>query len=198
MESAALEAVAGCPVAEPRPGSAEPPRAARRTLRSRRSRARAVLRGHFDMLCCCWSPRCSGAREAWMSNSAARPREDDSCLVSPIAPASAVAPCLVMPATSCPARVRDEDQLAVGALLPAVHGRFTSSRSYRSPDRSSSYRVALIIWRAALPLRRRVSTACGRGSSTVSSLRNGDAQLVPAQRLGRAGQCHVHTFNLPP
>ena len=99
-----------------------------------------------------------------MSNSAARPREDDSCLVSPIAPASAVAPCLVIPATSCPARVRDEDQLAVGALLPAVHGRFTSSRSYRSPDRSSSYRVALIIWRAALPLRRRVSTACGRGS----------------------------------
>ena len=128
------------------------------------------------MLCCCWSPRCSGAREAWMSNSAARPREDDSCLVSPIAPASAVAPCLVMPATSCPARVRDEDQLAVGALLPAVHGRFTSSRSYRSPDRSSSYRVALIIWRAALPLRRRVSTACGRGSSTASSLRNGDGQ----------------------
>ena len=97
-------------------------------------------------------------RDAWMSSSAARPREDDSCLVSPIAPASAVAPCLVMPATSCPARVRDEDQLAVGALLPAVHGRFTSSRSYRSPDRSSSYRVALIIWRAALPLRRRVST----------------------------------------
>eukprot|EP00964_Phaeocystis_antarctica_P035831 scaffold20488_cov57-Phaeocystis_antarctica.AAC.1 len=138
-------------------------------------------------------------RDAWMSNSAARPREDDSCLVSPIAPASAVAPCLVMPATSCPARVRDEDQLAVGALLPAVHGRFTSSRSYRSPDRSSSYRVALIIWRAALPLRRRVSTACGRGSSSTARFETATVNSCQhsARAASRAELCRVWT-NVPP
>jgi hypothetical protein len=47
--------------------------------------------------------------------------------------------------SSSAARARDDDQLVVGALLPAVHGRFTSSRSYLSPDLSSSYRVAFII-----------------------------------------------------
>eukprot|EP00964_Phaeocystis_antarctica_P120850 scaffold84580_cov69-Phaeocystis_antarctica.AAC.2 len=40
----APEAVAERPVAEPRPGSTEPPRAARRALRRRRSRAWAVPR----------------------------------------------------------------------------------------------------------------------------------------------------------
>ena len=44
--------------------------------------------------------------------------------------------------SSSAARARDEDQLVVGGLLPAVHGRFTSPRSYLSPDLSSSYSVA--------------------------------------------------------
>ena len=44
--------------------------------------------------------------------------------------------------SSSAARARDEDQLVVGGLLPAVHGRFTSPRSYLSPDLSSSYKVA--------------------------------------------------------
>ena len=43
--------------------------------------------------------------------------------------------------SSSAARARDEDQLVVGGLLPAVHGRFTSPRSYLSPDFSSSYSV---------------------------------------------------------
>ena len=34
--------------------------------------------------------------------------------------------------SSSAARARDEDQLVVEALLPAVHGRFTSPRSYLS------------------------------------------------------------------
>eukprot|EP00964_Phaeocystis_antarctica_P067504 scaffold40866_cov44-Phaeocystis_antarctica.AAC.2 len=43
----AKEAVVGRPVAGPRPGSAELPRAARRALSRRRSRAGALPRGHF-------------------------------------------------------------------------------------------------------------------------------------------------------
>eukprot|EP00964_Phaeocystis_antarctica_P116403 scaffold80350_cov42-Phaeocystis_antarctica.AAC.2 len=42
------QAVAGCPVAGPRPGSAELPRAARRALRRHRSPAGALPRGRFD------------------------------------------------------------------------------------------------------------------------------------------------------
>lgn len=55
--------------------------------------------------------------------------------------------------SSSAARARDDDQLVFGALLPAVHGRFTSSRSYLSPDLSSSYRVAFIIFWCAAPRR---------------------------------------------
>ena len=44
----AAEAVAGRPVGRPLPGSAEPPRAARRALRTRRSRAGALPRGGLD------------------------------------------------------------------------------------------------------------------------------------------------------
>ena len=48
VESAALEALAGIPVARPLPGSAELPRAARPDLRRRRSRAGALSRLHID------------------------------------------------------------------------------------------------------------------------------------------------------
>eukprot|EP00964_Phaeocystis_antarctica_P087907 scaffold55895_cov39-Phaeocystis_antarctica.AAC.1 len=45
----APEAVAGRPVGRPLPASLEPPRAARRALRRRRSRAGALPRGHFEL-----------------------------------------------------------------------------------------------------------------------------------------------------
>ena len=44
----APEAVAGCPVGRPRPGSTEPPGAARRALRRQMGRAGALPREHFD------------------------------------------------------------------------------------------------------------------------------------------------------
>jgi hypothetical protein len=44
----APEAMVGCPVARPRPGSAALPRAVRCALRRHRSRAGAPPRGHFD------------------------------------------------------------------------------------------------------------------------------------------------------
>ena len=70
--------------------------------------------------------------------------------------------------SSSAARALDDDQLVFGALLPAVHGRFTSSRSYLSPDLSSSYRVAFIIFWCAAP-RRSKRAALSRQRSAPGS-----------------------------
>ena len=83
--------------------------------------------------------------------------------------------------SSSAARARDEDQLVFGALLPAVHGRFTSSRSYLSPDLSSSYRVAFIIFWCAAPRR------------IVAHRETGDGQLSPRQRSALESVCGPST-----
>ena len=86
--------------------------------------------------------------------------------------------------SSSAARARDEDQLVVGGLLPAVHGRFTSPRSYLSPDLSSSYKLASSITSAETaqtsranraPAASRVAQTCrhqGARSNAESALIN--------------------------
>ena len=84
--------------------------------------------------------------------------------------------------SSSAARALDDDQLVFGALLPAVHGRFTSSRSYLSPDLSSSYRVAFIIFWCAAP-------------AGCPHRRNGRRSLSPTQRRAQVQKTET---SLPP
>ena len=74
--------------------------------------------------------------------------------------------------SSSAARARDEDQLVVGGLLPAVHGRFTSPRSYLSPDLSSSYKVASSIT-----------------SSETAKLPSPTERAATTERTGTGGSC---------
>ena len=103
--------------------------------------------------------------------------------------------------SSSAARARDDDQLVFGALLPAVHGRFTSSRSYLSPDLSSSYRVAFIIFWCAAP----VAHETGGGLSRQRSAQPHEVQKteasvrahVPEREVSIANAARTHAAALP-
>ena len=102
--------------------------------------------------------------------------------------------------SSSAARALDDDQLVFGALLPAVHGRFTSSRSYLSPDLSSSYRVAFIIfWCAApagCPHRRngRRSLSPTQRSAQVQKTETSPPPHVPERQVSTANAARAHMW----
>ena len=98
--------------------------------------------------------------------------------------------------SSSAARALDDDQLVFGALLPAVHGRFTSSRSYLSPDLSSSYRVAFIIFWCAAPVAHETGGGLSRQRSAQPRFRKPRRRLLtfPERQVSTANAARAHMW----